>query len=101
MKRTSLALAFAVIAEVVLGVVFLKFGKFSMERSGSHNLIGSLIGNFHMPGYLLAKSLRIPKELGMIFIVITGAVQLFLLALVLKWLLKALQGKDPTSSKRP
>ena len=90
LKRTALALLFALIAELILGVVFIKFGKFSLERSGGHNLIGNLIGNFHMPGYFLAKSLGIPKELGMIFIVITGAVQLFLLALLLNWLLKRL-----------
>jgi hypothetical protein len=94
MKRTVLTLAFAVIAEVILGVVFVKFGKFSMERSGSHNLIGSLIGNFHMPGYLLAKSLGISKELGMIFIVITGTVQLFLLVSLTMRLCRKLRPND-------
>ena len=91
LKHSALALGFAVLIEFILAAAFIKFGRFSLERSEGHNLIGNLIGNFHMPGYLLAKSLGIPKELGMLFILFTGIVQLFFLALCARWLLRKLR----------
>ncbi|HUR47279.1 MAG TPA: hypothetical protein VMZ27_15465 [Candidatus Saccharimonadales bacterium] len=75
MKRFLIALGFAVLIEVMLGLVFLQFGKAGLGRSGERNWIGTVITGLHAPGYLMAKGLGIPKQFGLLFIASIAVIQ--------------------------
>lgn len=84
MKIVKLAAVLAIIAELILCLVFVQFGRISFHNSAHSNFIGEFGMWFHLPGLFLGGHLfSIPEREGirwfhLAVVCLVGAVQFFL-----------------------
>ncbi|MDR3459011.1 MAG: hypothetical protein P4N60_16310 [Verrucomicrobiae bacterium] len=89
MKSIKLAALIAIIAETVLDVAYWLFGSYSVASEHGANFLGIMTAMFHLPGerlidYLLhSMASSVPGWLWIGFIIFTGAVQFFVLVLLI------------------
>ncbi len=88
MKSVKLAALIAVIAEAILDLAYWLFGGFSIASEHNTNFLGLVTVMFHLPGERLIDSLShsmhllLPGWVWVAFIIFTGVLQFFLLALL-------------------
>ena len=94
-NRFLSAAIFAIIAEAVLCLLFITFGRISITRSEDNNFIGLIMFFFHFPGLFLGSLFHLPwTRTWVVIAAFTGAVQWFLLSLGVLMIRERSRGHD-------